>query len=695
VRHCLHSFITRRLRTQSSGEALSNPGIVLNKVSSVESLDKTICPSLGLGKNTRSPGPPPDGPRTDATTFATDGGHLIVVPTSRNKATARSYSSSYPERKLVHGVISDASEGQHRMVPSRDAAEEARRIFKPLDDYITNCFASFQCINGSFLTHRPNISTNRTGSESLHHRPPVPQNPSRKEPIASESTILDLDPRLLLLGDFAENGSWWTGGQEDVRPARSLSRRNEETISLVNQKSPQMDWRELTEWYNITTNAAQTWRSVYRELLEEKLVGPHPDTSLVALEASLIASQEHTQRVLLKATETLLKRPGRPLTNPSDLRFLLIILSNPLLHANSQPSRNPLGADSTATPLASPTSTSSVPFPKPKTGPISGQNSGIIKRILGLLANSSQECHTYLVAWFARYPQSRFLLTKDLFGGFLTYRLLRQGEKRRESKFDFTEGLIPNVTAGRSAASLHAALEPRASGKKASERSKDIVYRDDWQVRAASKSLALLFSANVLQAVRRGDAVFQGGHADGHGIGLKDGGIQQLLPTSEFYNTLIDHADLIADFEVWESRRGRFAFCQYPFLLSIWAKIQILEHEAKRQMQSKARDAFFDSILSRTNINQFLILDVRRDCLVDDSLRAVSEVIGSGGEDIKKGLRIIFRGEEGIDAGGLRKEWFLLLIREVFNPDHGRNHPHSSKSRRTCHVLISSRDVYI
>ena len=57
--------------------------------------------------------------------------------------------------------------------------------------------------------------------------------------------------------------------------------------------------------------------------------------------------------------------------------------------------------------------------------------------------------------------------------------------------------------------------------------------------------------------------------------------------------------------------------------------------------------------------------------LVEDSLKGVSEVVGTGGEEIKKGLRIEFRGEEGIDAGGLRKEWFLLLVRDVFNPEHG------------------------
>ncbi|XWW98615.1 hypothetical protein V2A60_006615 [Cordyceps javanica] len=75
--------------------------------------------------------------------------------------------------------------------------------------------------------------------------------------------------------------------------------------------------------------------------------------------------------------------------------------------------------------------------------------------------------------------------------------------------------------------------------------------------------------------------------------------------------------------------------------------------------------------MSNKAVQQYLTLTVRRECLVDDSLMAVSEVIGSGTDDIKKGLRIKFRGEEGIDGGGLRKEWFQLVIRDVFNPDYG------------------------
>jgi len=188
--------------------------------------------------------------------------------------------------------------------------------------------------------------------------------------------------------------------------------------------------------------------------------------------------------------------------------------------------------------------------------------------------------------------------------------------------------------------------------KKSNEPEKITSYPDDWQIKASSRVLSLIFAAN--------DPVTNHQHSGGH-----------LLPSTDFYNSMVDFVDLIKDFDGWESKKGKFSFCQYPFLMSIWAKTQILEHDTRRQMQTKARDAFLDSIMSHKDVKQYLSLTIRRECLVDDSLKAVSEVIGSGTDDIKKGLRIKFSGEEGIDGGGLRKEWFLLVIRDVFNPDHG------------------------
>lgn len=40
-------------------------------------------------------------------------------------------------------------------------------------------------------------------------------------------------------------------------------------------------------------------------------------------------------------------------------------------------------------------------------------------------------------------------------------------------------------------------------------------------------------------------------------------------------------------------------------------------------------------------------------------------------EDFKKPLQVFFQNEEGLDAGGLRKEFFLLLTKEILNPEYG------------------------
>ena len=40
--------------------------------------------------------------------------------------------------------------------------------------------------------------------------------------------------------------------------------------------------------------------------------------------------------------------------------------------------------------------------------------------------------------------------------------------------------------------------------------------------------------------------------------------------------------------------------------------------------------------------------------------------------DLKKKLKVTFVGEPGLDMGGLTKEWFLLLIRQIFDPDYGK-----------------------
>jgi len=59
---------------------------------------------------------------------------------------------------------------------------------------------------------------------------------------------------------------------------------------------------------------------------------------------------------------------------------------------------------------------------------------------------------------------------------------------------------------------------------------------------------------------------------------------------------------------------------------------------------------------------------VRRENLLSDSIKAVMSL---GRDDMQKIWRFEFMGEPGIDAGGLAKEWFLLVTKAIFDADSG------------------------
>lgn len=597
----------------------------------------------------------------------------------------RSYSSSYPETRPEMGNFERLSIEQN----GRCVDPDGKRLFRPLEDYLISCFSPpLTCINSSFMLRQPR-NINRRAPQPSKRRP---SEPPREVP-SQEQSITELDAKMLMVGDFAENGSWWTGRKEKAAPNRTPSYRSDED-STVTSRNPNIDWAEVDNWYHTVINAGERWADVYDALTQTFVFDEPAEAELKQIEAHILEAQEHLRKTLLKVTENILKRPGRPLNSPEDLRFLLIIAVNPLLHASFHNFTGRL-------PLAQSNHSNGpyTPGPLRGSGPVSGQHSPIIKRILGLLSNTPADCHNHLVSWFARLPEPRFVQLKDFAGGFLAYRLIRQNEKKHEVKVDVTAGLIPNMSAGRSPATLHAAVgQPRPSRSKKPKEQPKIVYHDDWQTKAAARVIGLLFAANNNAHHRRhiaGTPSSQDEVLNSTSVRDQVQARGQIVPTSDFYITLLDDSDLVADFEAWERKRSKFSFCQFPFLLSIGAKIQILEHDAKRQMHNKARDAFFDSILSRRNVEQYLTLNVRRDCLVEDSLTGVSEVIGGGGEDIKKGLRIAFQGEEGVDAGGLKKEWFLLLVREVFNPDHGMFQVGSRQTPKQAMLTGGVRDVCI
>ncbi|CAK4122100.1 unnamed protein product [Aphanomyces euteiches] len=60
-------------------------------------------------------------------------------------------------------------------------------------------------------------------------------------------------------------------------------------------------------------------------------------------------------------------------------------------------------------------------------------------------------------------------------------------------------------------------------------------------------------------------------------------------------------------------------------------------------------------------------IPVRRDRVFEDSFYALRM---RSGHELRRKLHISFTGEEGIDAGGVTREWYMILAREIFNPNY-------------------------
>ncbi|TIA56244.1 HECT-domain-containing protein [Aureobasidium pullulans] len=567
--------------------------------------------------------------------------------------------------------------------------DRVKVIFKPLEDYMLSSFGDYNCLNTSFSTVRQHVAVRRQSESAIKTPPSEPVEGVNQSPI---DLFSQMDAKTLLLGDFAENGDWWTGRVTRNRSDKSDKRghHGSEGRRLTTSRSPHIDWDQLTHWYDVIHAAGLRWRdrvanlrNVDREKVDEHIRGP---ANAKEIDEDIAEARLHAERALLKITENILKRPTRPLMEPDHIRFLLVILANPSLYPSNRASGNRPPMPRTPSGLKSstlaPPSTSRMISPQKSPGtPVGnepGQHAGILKRIFGLIANSSENCHRCLTNWFSRMPEQQFIKMVDLVARFVTYRLSRR-KSRPRSVTPQDGGLIPDLSgsARNTFAQLQSATGLSGSGSGAGrnkmpqmETISVVDYSEDWQLRAAAKIMAMLFAANNTWQTKKGGltpaqtsiSTLSRPRTKMHG---------QLLPTSDFYNTLLDYNDLVADFKAWESKKAKFTFCQYPLFLSMGAKIRIMEYDARRQMEIMAREAYFDSVTTRRSIDGYFHLRVRRECMVDDSLKQISGAVGSGPEELKKGLKVHFTDEEGVDAGGLRKEWFLTVVRDIFDPNHG------------------------
>lgn len=58
--------------------------------------------------------------------------------------------------------------------------------------------------------------------------------------------------------------------------------------------------------------------------------------------------------------------------------------------------------------------------------------------------------------------------------------------------------------------------------------------------------------------------------------------------------------------------------------------------------------------------------------------------------DLKKQLYVEFEGEQGIDEGGVSKEFFQLIVEEIFNPDYGEYNIFTDTSVNKCLLSLQT-----
>uniref|UniRef100_A0A7S1CPI5 HECT-type E3 ubiquitin transferase n=1 Tax=Bicosoecida sp. CB-2014 TaxID=1486930 RepID=A0A7S1CPI5_9STRA len=177
-------------------------------------------------------------------------------------------------------------------------------------------------------------------------------------------------------------------------------------------------------------------------------------------------------------------------------------------------------------------------------------------------------------------------------------------------------------------------------------------------VKVATKVLQLLSEANDLSQRLHG---------------------KHTVPFTSFYNDVVnEEVNLVDDYDAWQLIRAReagepvprgadFAFCCYPALLDAHSKSRILNIAAQDQMRKEFRDTMLRAMFTGSGEQPYLILAVSRETIIQDSL---AQLAAHDPSSLRKPLKVRFEGEEGIDEGGVRKEWFSVLCRELLDPKY-------------------------
>jgi ubiquitin-protein ligase E3 A len=140
-----------------------------------------------------------------------------------------------------------------------------------------------------------------------------------------------------------------------------------------------------------------------------------------------------------------------------------------------------------------------------------------------------------------------------------------------------------------------------------------------------------------------------------------------------FYHPFPGHFDVCEDYAKWRVLALKdqhsntrpplpFVFCDYPWILGLDLKRILLGASNQLKQRHHLQDSFFRALFDGVQ-STHLVLHIRRQHLIQD---AMDQLIGKPLHHLAKQIKIVFDGEQGVDEGGLKKEFFQLCWEKLF-----------------------------
>jgi len=158
-----------------------------------------------------------------------------------------------------------------------------------------------------------------------------------------------------------------------------------------------------------------------------------------------------------------------------------------------------------------------------------------------------------------------------------------------------------------------------------------------------------------------------------------------LVDPEMFNNDAVNsELSLKSDYKRWIEHHN-FSFCKYHWILDASSKRDILHLDARYEMSDHFREAMIQRLYVGAMSSPYLTVEVRRSNLIRDTIvqlqnakleNMILREEENGSDDskntyFKKPLKIRFAGEEGVDEGGVKKEFFQLVVAQIFDPKYG------------------------